>query len=237
MIYIRAPTLNDTRGKEGFPLVNLAKKAAVLALSVTLAIGSTFTAFAASSPTNGGTTQKKPVTTTQKKPATTTQKKPATTTQKKKPTTPAAVNKDIKVTRKASKFRGTIYQLKKSKTSVLKRLVTKKKTDKIPDTIKYRGVRYKVTVIKSKSLKTSKKLRTLKIGKNIRLIQKNAFYDSKINTVQFISKKVPIRIQKGAFKKSKVKKIFITKKMSKKNYKKFKKKLRNAGYKGKIFRR
>ena len=205
-------------------MVNLARKAAVLALSATLAIGSTFTVFAASSssPIQG---------------ATTTQKKPATTTQQQKPTTPAAENKDVKVTRKASKFRGTIYQVKKSKTAVLKRLVIKKKTEKIPDIIKYRGVKYKVTVIRSKSLKTSPKLRTLKIGKNIRLIQKNAFYGSKINTVQFISKKVPIRIQKGAFKKSKVKKIFITKKMSKKNYKKLKKKLRSAGYKGKIFRR
>lgn len=230
MIDIRAPTLNDTRGKEGFPLVNLAKKAAVLALSATLAIGSTFTAFAASSsPQQGGTT-------TQAKPATTTQK-PAATTQAQKPTTPTAVDKEIIVKRKSSQFQGTIYQLKKSKTAILKRLVTKKKSDKIPATFSYGGVKYKITVIKSKSLKASKKLKTLRIGKNIKTIQKNAFYDSKITTVKFISKSVPTTIKKGAFKKSKVKKIFITKKMSKKNYKKLKKKLRNAGYKGKIFRK
>ena len=210
-------------------MVNLAKKAAVLALSVTLAVGSTFTAFAAtSSPSKGGTTEKKPAATTQKKPA---------TTQKKKPTTPAAVNKEVKVKRKSSQFKGTIYQLKKSKTAVLKKLVTKKKTDKIPATFSYGGIKYKVTVIKSKSLKSSKKLRTLKIGKNIKLIQKNAFYGSKIKTVKFISKKTVPKIKKGAFKKSKVKKIFITKKMSKKKYKKLKKALRKAGYKGKIYRK
>ena len=218
-------------------MVNLARKAAVIALSATLAVGSTFTAFAAKSPSQGGTTQKKPAATTQKKPAATTKKKPATTTQKKKPTTPVAVNKEIKVKRKSSQFKGTIYQLKKNKTAVLKKLVTKKKTDKIPATFSYGKVKYKITVIKSKSLKASKKLRTLKIGKNIKLIQKNAFYGSKIKTVKFISKKTVPKIKKGAFKKSKVKKIFITKKMSKKKYKKLKKALRKAGYKGKIYRK
>ena len=242
-------------------MAHLAKKAAVIALSVTLALGSTLTAFAASSsPGKGGTTQKKPATTTQKKPATTTQKKPATTTQKKPATTtqkkpatttkkkPATTTQKKVATKKAtspyiivrnkdSKVYRTIYQVGNSNNAYLHRLVSKLKKGTIGGSLTtVDGISYMVTVIKSKSLRTAKKLKTLRIGEYVRLIQKKAFYGSKIKTVKFVGKKV-VAIKKGAFKKSKVKKIIITKKMSKKNFKKMKKALRKAGYKGKIVRK
>ncbi|MBR6222543.1 MAG: leucine-rich repeat protein [Lachnospiraceae bacterium] len=49
------------------------------------------------------------------------------------------------------------------------------KTVTIPNTLKYKGVTYKVTEIKANAFKNNKKLKKIVIGKNIKKIGKNAF--------------------------------------------------------------
>lgn len=195
-------------------MVKLAKKAAVLALSVTLALGSSISAFAATSPAQGGTT------TQQKKPTTSNQQ--TTTTAQQAATDP---------------FAGSIIRVKQAnQTTLLQKLVYTQTSLILPDTLTWHGGIYRLSVIKSKSLKSATSLTTLTIGKGILTIEKNAFSGSNITAIRFVGTQVP-KIKNGAFKNSKVKVIYITSKMSKKKYKKLKKALKKAGFKGKILRR
>ncbi len=60
----------------------------------------------------------------------------------------------------------------------------------IPDTVTYGGVTYKVTSIADNAFKNHKKLKTVKMGDNIRTIGKNAFYGCKKLTNVTIGKNV-----------------------------------------------
>ena len=89
--------------------------------------------------------------------------------------------------------------------------------------------------------KTKKVLKTTTIkGKKytITKIGKNAFAKMKKLKVVKVYATKALKVQKGAFGKLNTKKITIkvTKKMSAKEFKKFKKNLRKAGFKGKIVR-
>lgn len=192
-------------------MVNLAKRVAVLALSVTLAFGSSFSAFAATSPAQGGTT---------------TQKKQATTaTQQAVATTPV------------DPYIGSIIRVNQAKgITLLEKLVYSQVSLILPDTLTWHGGIYRLSVIKPKAFKLAKGLQLLTIGRGILTIQKNAFAGSNITVLRFVGTQVP-KIKNGAFKNSKIKVIYITKKMSKKKFKKLKKALRKAGFKGKILRR
>lgn len=135
-----------------------------------------------------------------------------------------------------SKTKKNIYKVYKSGYAHLKSLkVPKKKSATVPSTITYKGVTYKVNWIRANAFCKNSKLRTITIKGNIKTINKHAFKGSKIKTVKFACKKAP-KLRKGSFKKCKVKTVKVSKKMSKSAYKKFKKALRKAGFKGKIKR-
>jgi len=155
--------------------------------------------------------------------------------------TVAAVKSPTKVmkpvAKKNVKHNSSTYDTTKSGTAHLKKYKkTSKKSLTVPTTMKYNGITYKVNCIHAKAFSKCKKLKTVTIKSNIKRIKKHAFRSSKVSTVKFAGKSFPSKIESGAFKKSKVKTIKVTKKMSKKNYKKLKKALRKAGFKGRIKR-
>ena len=85
----------------------------------------------------------------------------------------------------------------------------------IPATIKYEGVTYKVTAIADNACKDNKKLKTVKIGSNVKTIGKKAFYGCKKLTSVTIGSKVTT-IGESAFQNCTVlKKITIPSKVSK----------------------
>lgn len=89
----------------------------------------------------------------------------------------------------------------------------------IPATVKVKGVSCKVTTINSNAFKNCKKLKTVKLGKNINTIKGNAFKKcTKLTKVTLTAKK-KAKIKKNAFKGCK-KVTFKVKKSLKKSYKK-----------------
>ena len=117
-------------------------------------------------------------------------------------------------------FTKTIFQYTSAKdgTATMNKAVKKKnkKSVIVYGTAKYDGITYKVTKIKKTAFKALKKVKVLKFDKNSKNIK---------------------TIQKGAFKPcKKLKTVKISKKMTKKQYKKLVKLIRKAGYKGKIKR-
>lgn len=109
----------------------------------------------------------------------------------------------------------------------------------VPTTVKYKGLKYKVRVIRKYAFNKTKKVKKVYIKSNIFKIKKNAFTGSKVKTVTFCSKSLPknFTIQKGAFKKSKVKTIKVTSKMSKESFSRLKAALKAAGFKVKNIKR
>ena len=90
-------------------------------------------------------------------------------------------------------------------TSVKKKTVkvigaSNKKTThiKIPATVKYKGIHYKVTAIGKKAFKNNKKINSVTIGNNVATIQESAFYGCKQLKNVVIGKKVAV-IGKTAF--------------------------------------
>ena len=93
------------------------------------------------------------------------------------------------------------------------------KSVKITDTVKIKGLKYKVTSIKAGAFKNNKKLKKVVIGKNVTKIGKNAFFGcinlKKVNIKSTVLKKVG----KKAFYRKKGKKItFAVPKKFKKKY-------------------
>ncbi len=105
----------------------------------------------------------------------------------------------------------------------------------IPDAVTgENGTSYTVTAIAPKAI--NNKVKTLTVGKNIRLIRAKAFSRAKrLRTIQFTGTNA-VKVNKKAFKGINTKKITIKvkKQMSKKNYRAFAKSLKKAGFKGKI---
>ena len=90
------------------------------------------------------------------------------------------------------------YAIYKKGTAHLKSLrVGKKKTATVPTTMTYKDVIYKVTCIRGNAFTKSKKLKHLKIRKNITSINKNAFKGSSITKITFTDKKID-KLKKGA---------------------------------------
>jgi hypothetical protein len=155
------------------------------------------------------------------------------------PTKPAQkkpVTKDNVKYAISSKTKKNIYKTYKSGVAHLKKFrIPVRKNAILPTKMKYKGVSYKVTCIRTDAFNQNKKLKKILIKKNYNLIKKYAFRGSKITIIKFGQNKVP-KIEKKAFKNCKVKKIKVSKKMSKKNYKKLKKLCKRAGFKGKFVR-
>lgn len=133
----------------------------------------------------------------------------STTTSKKTPTKAKASDGYI-VTKTAK------YQHYSNRTANLNKEIKDGKTRDIVQYVSKKGIKYRLVKIKKNSFKGCKKLR-------------------KINWYNTYS---DFKIEKGAFKGVKTKKIkiYVTKKMSKKQFKKLKKKLKKAGFKGKVKR-
>lgn len=113
--------------------------------------------------------------------------------------------------------------------------ITNKKIIKltIPSTIVINYQKYKMTSISANAFKNCKKLKSVTIGDNVRLIGKNAFYGCKnLKTITFKGKAVPT-LGKSSFKNIKKNATFyIPKKVSSKQNKEYKKKLSSkVGYK------
>lgn len=89
------------------------------------------------------------------------------------------------------------------------------KTAKVPATIMYKGYKFKVTSIGNNAFKNCKKLKTVKLGSNVKSIGKNAFYGCKKLTGVTLNAKLTT-IGNGAFTKCiALKKITIPAKVTK----------------------
>lgn len=89
------------------------------------------------------------------------------------------------------------------------------KTAKVPATIMYKGYKFKVTSIGNNAFKNCKKLKTVKLGSNVKSIGKNAFYGCKKLTGVTLDAKLTT-IGNGAFSKCiSLKKITIPAKVTK----------------------
>lgn len=90
-----------------------------------------------------------------------------------------------------------------------KRVVSKKKSIQIADTVKIAGVTCKVTSIAAKACEKNQTITSVSIGKNVRTIGKNAFYRckklKKITVKSKVLKKVKEKAIQGIHKKAVIK--------------------------------
>ena len=115
--------------------------------------------------------------------------------------------------------------------------VDKKSTATVPSKVTAKGVTYTVTVIKAKAFaKKAKKAKKIVIPATIKRVNKKGFTGTKKLKTIIVKGTKSFTVKKGAFKKVNSKKITVkvNKKMKAKEFKKLKKNLRKAGFKGKI---
>ncbi len=111
---------------------------------------------------------------------------------------------------------------------------SKKKSVTVGATVVVNGVSYKVTSVGTSAFKNSKKAKTITLPSSVTKFEKGAFKGAKsLTTIKVKTKKV-ISVKKGAFSGLDTKNIAIkvSKKMSNKEYKKFEKSLKKAGFEG-----
>ncbi|WP_026529097.1 leucine-rich repeat protein [Butyrivibrio sp. VCD2006] len=109
----------------------------------------------------------------------------------------------------------------------------------IPSKLKVNGVEYTVTTLEKGALKNLSKAKTITLPETITTLKKGSIQAKKLKTLKINSKKAP-KVEKGAFKGKNTKKMTIKvnkKNMSKSQFKTFKKRLKKAGYKGKVVRK
>lgn len=115
---------------------------------------------------------------------------------------------------------------------------TNKKQVTVASKVTVNGVKYTVTVVSAEAFSNAKKATKITLPATITKIKKNAFAGAKkLTTLKLQGKKVAsMTIQKGAFKGLSTKKmtVRVSKNLTKKQYNKIVKKLRNAGFKGKV---
>ena len=96
------------------------------------------------------------------------------TKQTEDPEMDRTVKKEKKLKEKRIKIGGIIYTIKGDKATVRK-VKTKKRKVKIPDSIMYKSKRYSVTRIGRKAFSGNKYVKKIILGKSIRSIGKEAF--------------------------------------------------------------
>ena len=107
----------------------------------------------------------------------------------------------------------------------------------VPGTVTVDKVTYTVTVIKAKAFaKKAKKAKKIVIPATIKKVNKKGFTGTKKLKTIIVKGTKSFTVKKGAFKNVNSKKITVkvNKKMSAKEFKKLKKNLKKAGFKGKI---
>lgn len=128
---------------------------------------------------------------------------------------------------------GAVVSTSKDGTATLKKNTKnfyKKKTVTV-NTVKVKGVTYKVTAIAAYAFKNAKATKVI-VGKNVKKISKNAFNGSKVKTIILRNRKVTIK--KGAFKGLDTSKMTVKVNCTKKQLAKIKKVLKKAGFKGTV---
>ena len=113
----------------------------------------------------------------------------------------------------------------------------KKSTATVPSKVTAKGVTYTVTVIKAKAFaKKAKKAKKIVIPATIKRVNKKGFTGTKKLKTIIVKGTKSFTVKKGAFKNVNSKKITVkvNKKMKAKEFKKLKKNLKKAGFKGKI---
>ena len=130
---------------------------------------------------------------------------------------------------------GNTVDTKANGTAEVGAVVAKKSTATVPSKVTVKGVTYTVTVIKAKAFaKTAKKAKKIVIP--IKKVNKKGFTGTKKLKTIIVKGTKSFTVKKGAFKNVNSKKITVkvNKKMSAKEFKKLKKNLKKAGFKGKI---
>ena len=137
-------------------------------------------------------------------------------------------------------YNGNAYTVTSTadKTVAFTRAGTNKKSITVPAAITINGVTYNVTSVSANAF-TAKMIRTVTIGKNVRVIEKNAFKGAKATKMIVKSKYLTKASVKGSLKGSKIKTVQVKvgkKKVNKKYVKKYKKIFtkKNAGKKVKV---
>ena len=135
------------------------------------------------------------------------------------PTTPSNPTSSVKPAKVGTKFKdskGASYKVTsaKVKNPTVSYTAPKKKAKgsvKIPASVTYKGVTYKVTSIAANVLKNNKKVTSIEIGKNINSISAKAFYNCKnlkkitVKTTKLTKKNVGKNSFKGIHKKAVIK--------------------------------
>lgn len=122
---------------------------------------------------------------------------------------------------------------KKTGTVTVSKLLDKKKTKiTIPATVKKNGYILKVTAVSKNAFQKNKKLKAVVLGANVVKIGAKSFFQcSKLQTIYFKNKKAPA-IGSKAFQGIKAKcKVYVPKKMGKKQLQELKKRMKSAGKK------
>ena len=139
-------------------------------------------------------------------------------------------NNDLKSTLiivKGKKYKVTSAANSKNPTVTFLGNVNKKvKNVKVPASITYNNVNYKVTAIAPNAFKNNKNIRSVVVGKNVRVIGKNSFKGCKnLKTLVIKGKKLK-KIKKGAFKNANSKIVIKCAKGQGKKYRKLVRKSR-----------
>lgn len=129
---------------------------------------------------------------------------------------------------------GNTVDTKANGTAEVGAVVAKKSTATVPSKVTVKGVTYTVTVIKAKAF--AKKAKKIVIPATIKKVNKKGFTGTKKLKTIIVKGTKSFTVKKGAFKSVNSKKITVkvNKKMSAKEFKKLKKNLKKAGFKGKI---
>lgn len=122
---------------------------------------------------------------------------------------------------KGKKYKATSAANSKNPTVTFLGNINKKaKNVKVPASINYNNVNYKVTAIAPNAFKNNKNIRSVVVGKNVRVIGKNSFKGCKnLKTLVIKGKKLK-KIKKGAFKNANSKIVIKCAKGQGKKYRK-----------------
>lgn len=122
---------------------------------------------------------------------------------------------------KGKKYKATSAANSKNPTVTFLGNINKKaKNVKVPASINYNNVNYKVTAIAPNAFKNNKNIRSVVVGKNVRIIGKNSFKGCKnLKTLVIKGKKLK-KIKKGAFKNANSKIVIKCAKGQGKKYRK-----------------
>lgn len=114
-----------------------------------------------------------------------------------------------------SEYEITASSMEECTVSYIKNEDSKASTVVIPDTLVINGLSYKVTCIGKDAFKNNKKLKKVKIGKNVKIIENNAFYGCKnLNSISLDNQICKIG-SKAFYKCTALKKVIIPSKVEK----------------------